>query len=135
MRPLRRLRFRIHRLLAAVRAHPTGRVAFKLAVAVLGGAVVALGLVLIPLPGPGWALVLLGLAIWAVEFVWAKHLLHYTRHRVHAWTKWAAAQSLPARLLLALVGMAFVGAVAALSLRLGLGVDVLGECWRYVTTH
>ncbi|WP_229783322.1 TIGR02611 family protein [Pilimelia anulata] len=118
-----------------IRAHPTGRVAFRVAIALLGALVVAVGLVLIPLPGPGWALVLLGLAIWAVEFVWAKHLLRYTRHRVQLWTRWATGRSLPVRLLLGAAGLAFVAAVTVLSLRYGLGIDVVADVWRYVTTH
>ncbi|GGK39946.1 hypothetical protein GCM10010124_35760 [Pilimelia terevasa] len=135
MRRFHRLRARIDGTLAAIRAHPTGRVAFKVAVAVLGALVVGLGLVLIPLPGPGWALVLLGLAIWAVEFVWAKHLLRYTRHRVQLWTGWATSRSLPVRLLLGAAGLLFVGTVALLSLRYGLGIDVIADGWRYITTH
>lgn len=133
--PLHRLRERLSDTLHAVRAHPTGRVALKVTVALLGAVVVGVGVVLIPLPGPGWALVLLGLAIWAVEFVWAKHLLRYTRYRVHRWTRWAAGQSLPVRLLLGAVGLAFVAAVATVSLKVGLGIDLLGEGWRYITTH
>ncbi len=135
MRRFHRPRARVEAMLATIRAHPTGRVAFRAAIAVLGALVVGLGLVLIPLPGPGWALVLLGLAVWAVEFVWAKHLLRYTRHRVQLWTKWATGQSLPVRLLLGAAGLAFVGTVAVLSLRYGLGIDLIAAGWRYVTTH
>jgi uncharacterized protein (TIGR02611 family) len=62
-----------------IRANPTGRLALKIGIGVLGGLVVALGIVLIPFPGPGWAIVILGLAIWAVEFAWAKNLLEFTK--------------------------------------------------------
>src|SRR3954449_8193165 len=84
-------------LLDRIRANPTGRMALKIGVGILGGLVVALGIVLIPFPGPGWAIVILGLAIWAVEFVWAKHLLHFTKKHVQAWTHWALSRPLPLR--------------------------------------
>lgn len=52
------------------------RNAYRMIVLVVGVSIVGLGLVLIVLPGP-WTipLVLLGLAILATEFVWARHLL------------------------------------------------------------
>ena len=58
---------RLHLALDAIRAKPTGRVALKVTIGVFGGLIVALGIALIPLPGPGWAIVILGLAIWAIE--------------------------------------------------------------------
>lgn len=54
---------------------------FRVAIAILGGLVVVLGLVLVPLPGPGWAIVFAGFAIWAVEFAWAADLLTWIRRR------------------------------------------------------
>ncbi len=59
------------------------RQAYRLIVLVVGLSIVALGLVLVVLPGP-WTipLVLLGLAILATEFVWARSLLQ--RAKVYA---------------------------------------------------
>ncbi len=73
-------------LLDRIRANPSGRLALKISVAVLGTIVVAVGIVLIPFPGPGWAIVILGLAIWAIEFAWARHLLEFTKRHVQSWT-------------------------------------------------
>lgn len=39
---------------------------------VLGFLVVVIGLILVPLPGPGWLVVFAGLAILSIEFVWAQ---------------------------------------------------------------
>jgi uncharacterized protein (TIGR02611 family) len=128
-------RARIRATLQVIRSNPTGRIALKLFVGVFGALVVALGLVLIPLPGPGWALVILGLAIWAVEFVWAKHLLRFTRARVQGWTRWVKRQSWPVRIALGLVGLVFIGAVLVLSLRYSFGIDVIGKVLTYITTH
>src|SRR4051812_16620867 len=99
------------RLLDRIRSNPTGRLALKIGVGVLGTLVVAVGIVLIPFPGPGWAIVILGLAILALEFTWAKNLLDFTRRHVKSWTQWIGRQSLLMRAVLGLVGMVFVAAV------------------------
>lgn len=40
-----------------------------------GFTLLALGLVLLVAPGPGWLVILLGLGVLAAEFVWARRLL------------------------------------------------------------
>jgi uncharacterized protein (TIGR02611 family) len=42
---------------------------------VFGFTLLALGVVMIVTPGPGWLTILLGLGILAAEFVWARTLL------------------------------------------------------------
>jgi uncharacterized protein (TIGR02611 family) len=73
--------------------------------------VVLLGLVLVPFPGPGWLIVIIGLIILASEFAWAEGLLDFVRDRVRRWTEWITRQSWPIRLGLGLLTAAFVGAV------------------------
>ena len=51
------------------------RVARKVGVAVIGAAVLAVGVALIVLPGPAIVVIPLGLAILATEFLWARRLL------------------------------------------------------------
>src|SRR3954451_20465125 len=65
-----------------------GRIAFRVIVGVLGLALVVVGLLLVPLPGPGWLIVVAGFAIWAVEFAWARRLLHRTRELLSGWNIW-----------------------------------------------
>src|SRR3954447_2466488 len=98
-------------VLDKIRATPTGRLALKIGIGTLGGLVVAVGIVLIPFPGPGWAIVILGLAIWALEFEWARNLLEFTKRHVQSWTHWVARQNIPVRLLVGLVGLIFVSAI------------------------
>jgi uncharacterized protein (TIGR02611 family) len=87
---------------------------YRIVVGVVGAAVVVLGFVLIPLPGPGWLIVFGGLAILATEFVWAERLLGFARRKVHGWTEWVKAQSLLVRGLIGLLGLVCVaGAMAA----------------------
>ncbi|HZM81231.1 MAG TPA: TIGR02611 family protein [Candidatus Limnocylindrales bacterium] len=114
-----------------IRANPLGDLAVKTLIAAWGALVVAVGIVLIPLPGPGWLIVILGLTILAIEFVWARNLLRFTRDKLRAWTRWLGRQPLFVRILFGLAGLVFVGAVAYLTLRFSLGLDA----WHYVTTH
>jgi uncharacterized protein (TIGR02611 family) len=75
--------------------------------------VIALGIVLLPLPGPGWAIIFLGLGIWATEFDWAKSLLRTVRELVARWVAWIQRQSRPRQILAGASGVIVVGAVAA----------------------
>lgn len=47
----------------------------RIAVMVVGGAVLALGIALLVLPGPAFLVIPAGLAILAIEFAWARHWL------------------------------------------------------------
>jgi uncharacterized protein (TIGR02611 family) len=130
-----RLRDQIRLTYDAIRANPVGDLAVKISIAIVGGLVVAVGIVLIPLPGPGWLIVILGLTIWAIEFVWARHLLRFTREKLRSWTRWVGRQSLFVRLVIGLAGLIFVGLVAATTLKYSFGIDVISKAWTYVTTH
>ena len=112
-------------VLDRIRSTAAGRHALKVGVGIFGGLVVAIGIVLIPFPGPGWAIVILGLAIWAIEFAWAKNLLTFTKRHVQSWTHWIARQSWPVRCVVGLVGMIFVSAVVYFSVRLSFGIDLI----------
>jgi uncharacterized protein (TIGR02611 family) len=81
-------------------------------VAVVGGLVLALGIVLIPYPGPGWLVVFAGLAILAAEFRWARRVLHVLRQAYAAWTRWLRRRNLVIRLLV----YAFTAAVVLATL-------------------
>jgi uncharacterized protein (TIGR02611 family) len=97
--------------------------------------VVSLGLILVPLPGPGWLIVILGLSILAIEFVWARHLLHFTRTQVHAWTSWIAEQSWPVRIVVGLISLVFVSVVVWQSVRISFDIDLVESIWDYLTTR
>jgi uncharacterized protein (TIGR02611 family) len=45
------------------------------------------GVVLLPLPGPGWVVILGGLAVLALEFAWARRLLRFTREQLLRWAR------------------------------------------------
>lgn len=54
----------------------------RIAVAVVGGIVVAVGLAMLVLPGPAIVVIPAGLAILATEFQWARRLLHRIREGI-----------------------------------------------------
>ena len=51
-------------------------------IAIVGGTVVLIGIVMIVLPGPAILVIPAGLAILALEFVWAKRLLEKFRQHL-----------------------------------------------------
>ncbi|GGK84204.1 TIGR02611 family protein [Mangrovihabitans endophyticus] len=120
-------------VLDRIRRNPTGRLALRIGIGTLGTLVVAVGIVLIPLPGPGWAIVILGLAIWALEFAWAKNLLEFTKRHVRSWTHWVGRQPLGLRAVIGMAGMLFVSAVVWLSVRLSFGIDLVSIAWNWIT--
>ena len=65
-------------------------------------AIIALGIVLLPLPGPGWLIIFAGLFVLSTEFEWAERLLEFARDKVQAWTDWVKRQSVLVRALIAL---------------------------------
>ena len=66
-----------------------------------------------------------GLAIWAIEFAWARHLLEFTKKHVLAWTHWIGRQSWPVKALVGLATFIFVSVVVYFSVKLSLGVDLI----------
>ncbi|GHD37378.1 membrane protein [Streptomyces galbus] len=57
-------------------------VSWQVGVFVVGLAVVVAGVIMLPLPGPGWVVIFGGMAIWATEFVWAQLVLRWTKRKV-----------------------------------------------------
>jgi len=75
-----------------VRASPRWRPLYQGAVFVVGLVLVLGGLALVPLPGPGWLIVILGIAVWASEFEPASRLLDFVKDKVRAWEQWVRVQ-------------------------------------------
>jgi uncharacterized protein (TIGR02611 family) len=89
---------------------------YRIGVGVVGGLVVGLGIVAIPLPGPGWLIVIAGLFVLATEFLWAERLLEFTKRHVKRWTDWVGDQPVWVRLLIAAATAAFVYGVLVVTL-------------------
>jgi uncharacterized protein (TIGR02611 family) len=89
---------------------------YRVTVGVVGLTIIVIGIILLPLPGPGWLIIFAGLFVLSTEFEWAERLLEYARDKVHAWTEWVKEQSL---LIRAVIG-------------LGCLLIVAGALWGYV---
>jgi uncharacterized protein (TIGR02611 family) len=107
---------------ARIKRNPALALAYRLAVAIAGGLIVVLGLALVPLPGPGWLIVFLGLGILATEFAWAGRLLKFGRRTLTSWLRWLGRQHLAVRGLVSLVTLAFVVGIVALTVHLSVGL-------------
>ncbi|MFJ4871760.1 TIGR02611 family protein [Streptomyces sp. NPDC088757] len=65
-----------------IKSRRTLHLSWQVGVFVVGLAVVGAGVVMLPLPGPGWLVIFAGMAIWATEFVWAQLVLRWTKRKV-----------------------------------------------------
>lgn len=54
----------------------------RILILLVGVPVVAVGIALIPLPGPGLLVIAAGLAILSLEFEWARRWLEHTRNQI-----------------------------------------------------
>ncbi|OUD03487.1 TIGR02611 family protein [Streptomyces swartbergensis] len=65
-----------------IKARRLLHVSWQVGVFIIGLAVVVTGIIMLPLPGPGWVVIFGGMAIWATEFVWAQLVLRWTKRKV-----------------------------------------------------
>lgn len=104
----------VRRLSAArdrIKRSRSGALTYRLVVSLLGVAMIVVGIILLPLPGPGWLIIFAGLAVLSTEFEWAARLLRFARDQVRRWTDWVQARSRPVQ---ALIGLGFLVLAAAL---------------------
>ena len=86
--------------------HRLGKYSKRILTAVTGGAVVIIGAVLIPYPGPGWLIVFAGFAILATEFEFAQKTLEWLKDKYETWAQWLRRQHAGVQLaVLALTGL------------------------------
>ncbi|MEV6210968.1 TIGR02611 family protein [Kitasatospora sp. NPDC051914] len=95
-----------------IKRYRTLHLSWQVVIFLIGLAVVGLGVVMLPLPGPGWVVIFLGMGIWATEFVWAQLVLRWTRRKVAA----AAERALDPRvrrrnITLTVIGLVVIGAL------------------------
>jgi uncharacterized protein (TIGR02611 family) len=106
-----------------LRERPRLEFFYRIAVGVVGMAVFALGIVAIPYPGPGWAIVFIGLGILATEFDWARRLLGYAKERYDKAMDWFHRQG-P---LVQILGGVLTALIVALTLWFLGALDFAGE--------
>ncbi len=77
----------------------------------MGLAITVGGLILVPLPGPGWLIVFFGVAVLGSEFEPAQRLLDWGKGILHRWNEWVQAQPWWGQGLVGIATAAFVLAV------------------------
>jgi uncharacterized protein (TIGR02611 family) len=105
---------------------------YRIVVGVVGIVVLGVGIVAIPYPGPGWAIVFVGLAILATEFDWARHALKYTRERYDRAMDWFKRQGLWVQALGALFTFAVVWVTLWLFGALDWSANLVGIEWPWL---
>lgn len=69
----------LHEFRAFIRRHRLLNTTWQIGVFTVGATVLAAGLVMMVTPGPGLVGIVVGLAILATEFAWARRALHHAR--------------------------------------------------------
>jgi uncharacterized protein (TIGR02611 family) len=87
-----RIAKRARLLRARLNLYPRLRLFYKTVIGIVGVAVVIAGVILIPLPGPGWLVVFLGLAILGTEFPAAHRFNLWVQRKVAAVIAWFRAR-------------------------------------------
>ena len=103
----------IKRFRAKAKTTAAGEMAWRIGVAILGGAITVVGAVFLITPGPGWLVIFAGLGILASEFAWAERALIKTKMVALQ----AAQRALPPgkrRLYISLAGVALALIIAVL---------------------
>ncbi|GAA3445456.1 TIGR02611 family protein [Planomonospora venezuelensis] len=121
------IRSGLHGRLDAIRATRTGRLTLKIVIGGIGGVLVVAGLIMVPFPGPGWAVVFAGLAVLALEFHWAHRLLEFGKRTLAAWMAWLGRQNWFVKAAVILVAAATATAIVYFGVKLSFGVDLVTE--------
>ncbi|MFD5428741.1 TIGR02611 family protein [Streptomyces sp. NPDC127084] len=96
-----------------VKARRTLHLSWQVGVFIIGLAVVGAGVIMLPLPGPGWLVIFAGMAIWATEFVWAQLVLRWTKRKVTEAAQRALDPKVRRRnIILTTVGLVIIGVLA-----------------------
>lgn len=98
-----------------VKARRMLHMSWQVGVFVVGLAVVGAGVVMLPLPGPGWLVIFGGMAIWATEFVWAQLVLRWTKRKVTEATQRALDPRVRRRnIILTTIGLMIIAALVGI---------------------
>lgn len=76
-----------------IRANPATALVWRCGVFVVGLALIIVGIPMVPLVGPGWVVIFIGLFLWSTEFVWARRITKFVKAEVLAFNTWF--QALP----------------------------------------
>ena len=107
---------------------------YRIVVGVVGLAVFAVGILAIPYPGPGWAIVFIGLGILATEFDWARRLLAYAKERYDKAMDWFHDQHIAIQVLGGIFTALIVAATLWLLGALDWTAELVGIDWPWLNS-
>ncbi len=100
-----------------IKARRVLHLSWQVGIFAVGLAVVVVGIILLPLPGPGWVVIFGGMAIWATEFVWAQLVLRWTKRKVTEAAQRALDPKVRRRnIILTTIGLVIIGALLGIYL-------------------
>jgi uncharacterized protein (TIGR02611 family) len=91
----------------AVRTNAVTGPLYRVVVAVLGLALIIAGIPMVPLIGPGWAVIFIGLFLWSTEFLWARRVTQFVKAEVKAFDQYVRALPWKAKIPMLLLSAAF----------------------------
>lgn len=91
----------------AIRTNPIAGPVYRVVIAILGLALIIAGIPMVPLVGPGWAVIFIGLFLWSTEFMWARKVTQFVKAEVLTFNVWAQALPWKAKIPLVLASIAF----------------------------
>jgi len=111
-----------------IRQYPHVNAAYRVTVAVIGTAMILAGIVMVPLPTPGfgWVMIFAGLGVLSTEFAWAHRITHWLRKWLHILTTWYGRRSWPAKVGLIVVVTVLILVILWLAGILGTSGDWVG---------
>ncbi|MFH8701139.1 TIGR02611 family protein [Streptomyces chartreusis] len=100
-----------------IKARRVLHLSWQVGVFIIGLAIVGAGIVMLPLPGPGWVVIFGGMAVWATEFVWAQLVLRWTKRKVTEAAQKALDPKVRRRnIILTSIGLVIVGVLVGIYL-------------------
>ncbi|MGW1742516.1 TIGR02611 family protein [Nocardia sp. NPDC001965] len=111
---------------------PTLELIYRVGVAVVGTVVFVVGVITIPFPGPGWALVFAGIGILATEFAVARRALVWLRDRYRRGMAWYISRGPLVQVIAFLATCALVVATLWILGTFGFVGDLIGVDWQWL---
>lgn len=90
-----------------LRTHPVIGPVYRVVIATLGLLLIIAGIPMVPLVGPGWAVIFVGLFLWSTEFIWARRVTQFVKAEVKAFEQYTRALPWKAKIPMLLLSAAF----------------------------
>lgn len=115
-----------------IAGRPALELVYRIGVAVVGTVVFVAGVITIPFPGPGWALVFAGIGILATEFAVARNVLVWLRDKYRRGMAWYISRGVALQVLAFLATCAVVVATLWILGTFGFVGDLIGVEWEWL---